>query len=58
VDALVAYSGAVAIKDQQGKNQALAQLRAFEKHLSTFLSTDRGSAGLPGVPPGCSVEMA
>ena len=39
VDALVAYSGAVATKDQQGKNQALAQLRAFEKHLSTFLST-------------------
>jgi hypothetical protein len=39
VDALVAYSGAVATKDQGGKNQALAQLRAFEKHLSTFLST-------------------
>jgi hypothetical protein len=39
VDALVAYSGAVAAKDQEGKNQALAQLRAFEKHLSAFLST-------------------
>jgi hypothetical protein len=39
VDALVSYSGAVAAKDQAGKDQALAQLRAFEKHLSTFLST-------------------
>ncbi len=39
VDALVAYSGAVAAKDQQGKVKALAQLTAFEKHLSTFLST-------------------
>jgi hypothetical protein len=39
VDALVSYSGAVATKDQKGKNQALAQLSAFEKHLSTFLST-------------------
>jgi hypothetical protein len=39
VDALVAYSGAVATKDQKGKVQALAQLTAFEKHLSTFLST-------------------
>jgi hypothetical protein len=39
VDALVSYSGAVAAKDQKGKDQALAQLRAFEQHLSTFLST-------------------
>lgn len=39
VDALVAYSGAVATKDQKGKDQALAQLAAFEKHLSTFLAT-------------------
>jgi hypothetical protein len=39
VDALVSYSGAVAAKDQKGKAQAVAQLRAFEKHLSTFLST-------------------
>jgi hypothetical protein len=39
VDALIAYSAAVATKDQNGKNQALAQLRAFEQHLSTFLST-------------------
>jgi hypothetical protein len=39
VDALVGYSGAVAAKDQQGKARALAQLRAFEQHLSTFLST-------------------
>jgi hypothetical protein len=39
VDALVSYSGAVATKDQKGENQALAQLSAFEKHLSTFLST-------------------
>lgn len=39
VDALVAYSGAVATKNQKGKVQALAQLTAFEKHLSTFLST-------------------
>lgn len=39
VDALVSYSGAVATKDQEGKDQALAQLRAFEKHLSAFLST-------------------
>jgi hypothetical protein len=39
VDALVSYSGAVATKDQNGKDQALAQLRAFEKHLSAFLST-------------------
>jgi hypothetical protein len=39
VDALVSYSGAVATKDQNGKDQALAQLRTFEKHLSAFLST-------------------
>ena len=39
VDALVSYSGAVATKDQKGKDQAFAQLRAFEQHLSTFLST-------------------
>jgi hypothetical protein len=39
VDALIGYSAAVATKDQNGKNQALAQLRAFEQHLSTFLST-------------------
>jgi hypothetical protein len=39
VDALVSYSGAVAVKDQKGKAQALAQLHAFEQHLSTFLST-------------------
>jgi hypothetical protein len=39
VDALVSYSGAVATKDQKGKAQALAQLHAFEQHLSTFLST-------------------
>jgi hypothetical protein len=39
VDALVSYSGAVATKNQKGRDQALAQLAAFEKHLSTFLST-------------------
>ncbi len=39
VDALIGYSGAVAAKDQEGKAQALAQLRAFEQHLGTFLST-------------------
>jgi hypothetical protein len=39
VDALVSYSGAVAAQDQKGKAQALAQLHAFEQHLSTFLST-------------------
>jgi len=39
VDALVGYSGAVATKNQKGENQALAQLAAFERHLSTFLST-------------------
>jgi hypothetical protein len=39
VDALVSYSGAVAAQDQKGKDQALAQLHAFEQHLSTFLST-------------------
>ena len=39
VDALVSYSGAVAAKDQKGKDQALAQLSAFERHLSAFLST-------------------
>ena len=39
VDALVSYSGAVAAKDQQGKARAVARLRAFERHLSTFLST-------------------
>jgi hypothetical protein len=39
VDALVSYSGAVATKDRNGENQALAQLAAFEKHLATFLST-------------------
>lgn len=39
VDALVSYSGAVATKNRNGENQALAQLAAFEKHLATFLST-------------------
>jgi len=39
VDALVSYSGAVAAEDQKGKDQALAQLHAFELHLSAFLST-------------------
>jgi hypothetical protein len=39
VDALISYSGAVATKDQKGKDQALAQLHAFEQHLSAFLST-------------------
>jgi hypothetical protein len=39
VEALISYSGAVAAKDQEGKAQALARLRAFEQHLSTFLST-------------------
>ena len=39
VDALVSYSGAAAAKDQEGKAKAQAQLRAFEQHLSTFLST-------------------
>jgi hypothetical protein len=39
VDALISYSGAVAAKDQEGKAKALAQLRAFVQHLSTFLST-------------------
>src|SRR6266516_4072909 len=39
VDALVSYSGAVAAKDQKSENQALAQLSAFGRHLSAFLST-------------------
>ena len=39
VDALVSYSGAVAAKDRQGEARARAQLRAFEHHLSRFLST-------------------
>ena len=39
VEALISYSGAVAAKDQNGKAKALAQLRAFVQHLSTFLST-------------------
>ena len=39
VDALVSYSGAVAAEDEQGKAKALAQLAAFERHLSAFLST-------------------
>ncbi len=39
VDALVSYSGAVAAEDEQGKAKALAQLGAFERHLSAFLST-------------------
>jgi hypothetical protein len=39
VDALIGYSGAVAANDQKGKDHALAQLHAFEQHLSTFLST-------------------
>jgi hypothetical protein len=39
VDALISYSGAVAARDQKGKDQALAQLSAFERHLSAFLST-------------------
>ncbi len=39
VDALIGYSGAVAARDQKGKARALAQLQAFEQHLSTFLST-------------------
>jgi hypothetical protein len=39
VEALISYSGAVAAKDQKGKAKALAQLRAFVQHLSTFLST-------------------
>ncbi len=39
IDALISYSGAVAANDQKGKAKALARLRAFEQHLSTFLST-------------------
>ena len=39
VDALVSYSGAVATKDRKGEAEARAQLRAFEHHLSRFLST-------------------
>ncbi len=39
VDALVSYSGAVAAKDRKGEAEAQAQLRAFEHHLSRFLST-------------------
>jgi hypothetical protein len=39
VDALISYSGAVAAKDQKGEDEAQVQLGAFEKHLSTFLST-------------------
>jgi hypothetical protein len=39
VDALISYSGAVAAKDQNGEAKALAQLRAFVQHLSSFLST-------------------
>jgi hypothetical protein len=39
VDALISYSGAVAANDENGKARALAQLHAFEQHLSTYLST-------------------
>jgi hypothetical protein len=39
VDALITYSGAVAAEDQKGEAKAEAELRAFERHLSTFLST-------------------
>ena len=39
VDALVGYSGAVAAKDRTDEAEARAQLRAFEHHLSMFLST-------------------
>ena len=50
VDALISYSGAVAAKDQQGEAKAEAQLRAFEQHLSTFLSTStKGRLKAPAV---------
>jgi hypothetical protein len=39
VNALVSYSGAVAAKDPTGEAAARRQLRAFEHHLSRFLST-------------------
>ena len=39
VDALVSYSGAVATKNRKAEAKARAQLRAFEHHLSRFLST-------------------
>jgi hypothetical protein len=39
VDALVSYSGAVATKNRKAEARARAQLRAFEHHLSRFLST-------------------
>jgi len=50
VDALISYSGAVAAQDQNGKAKALAQLRAFVQHLSTFLSTStQGRLKAPAV---------
>ena len=50
VDALISYSGAVATKDHAGEAKALAQLRAFEVHLSTFLSTSTdGRLTAPGL---------
>jgi hypothetical protein len=39
IDALISYSGAVAAKDQDGKAKAIAKYHAFERHLSTYLST-------------------
>ena len=39
IEALISYSAAVAAKDQQGKAKAIAKYHAFERHLSTFLST-------------------
>ncbi len=39
IEALISYSAAVAAKDQRGKAKAIAKYHAFERHLSTFLST-------------------
>lgn len=39
VDALVSYSGAVATRNRKAEARARGQLRAFEHHLSKFLST-------------------
>jgi hypothetical protein len=39
VEALIAYSGAVAANDQNGKTKALARLGVFVQRLSAFLST-------------------
>jgi len=39
IEALISYSGAVAAKDPTGQAKAIAKYHAFERNLSTFLST-------------------